>query len=68
MYDNAAKRLLKAIGEPEVINTKDSPRLSRIFSNKVIKTYDSFKDFYGMEEAIEQIVEFLKFSSQNLEE
>ena len=37
VYANAAERMLKAIGEPEVIDTARDPRLSRIFSNKLIK-------------------------------
>ncbi len=67
-YANAAERLLLAIGEPEIIDTAQDPTLSRIFSNRVISRYETFKDFYGMEEAIEQIVSYLKHASQGLEE
>ncbi len=67
-YANAAERLLSAIGEPKLIDTSNDRRLSRIFSNKVIKLYDSFDSFYGMEEPIEQIVSFLKHAAQGLEE
>ncbi|RKF19764.1 PrkA family serine protein kinase [Alginatibacterium sediminis] len=67
-YAGAAERLLLAIGEPELIDTALDPQLSRIFSNRVISRYPAFKDFYGMEEAIEQIVSYLKHSSQGLEE
>ncbi len=67
-YANAAERLLLAIGEPEVIDTAHDPRLSRIFSNRVISRYKTFKDFYGMEDAIEQIVSYLKHAAQGLEE
>jgi len=67
-YANAAERLLKAIGEPRLVDTSKDRRLSRIFSNKVIKLYDSFDTFYGMEEPIEQIVSFLKHAAQGLEE
>ncbi len=67
-YANAAERLLMAIGEPEVIDTAQDPLLSRIFSNRVISRYDTFKDFYGMEDAIEQIVSYLKHAAQGLEE
>ncbi|CAH1540776.1 protein kinase YeaG [Vibrio rotiferianus] len=67
-YANAAERLLLAIGEPEVIDTAQDPRLSRIFSNRVISRYETFKDFYGMEDAIEQIVSYLKHAAQGLEE
>lgn len=67
-YANPAERLLMAIGEPEMLDTRHDPILSRIFSNKVIPRYEVFKEFYGMEEAIEQIVGFLKHSAQGLEE
>ena len=67
-YATAAERLLLAIGEPEFIDTSHDPRLSRIFSNKVIKRYPAFNDFYGMEESIEQIVSFFRHAAQGLEE
>ncbi len=67
-YASAAERLLHAIGEPELLDTRQDPRLSRIFSNKVIKVYPAFKEFYGMEETIEQIVSYLRHAAQGLEE
>src|SRR5476651_2893820 len=67
-YANAAERLLSAIGEAKLVDTSKDRRLSRIFSNKVMKLYDSFDSFYGMEEPIEQIVSFLKHAAQGLEE
>ena len=68
MYANIAERLLKAIGQPEIINTIDDDRLGRIHINKKIKRYDTFKDFYGMEGVIEQLVASLKSAANNLEE
>ncbi len=68
VYASAAERMLMAIGEPEVVDTSTDPRLSRIFSNKIIKRYEAFKDFYGMEECIEEIVSFFKHAAQGLEE
>ncbi|RYV01254.1 PrkA family serine protein kinase [Shewanella sp. OPT22] len=67
-YVTASERLLMAIGEPEVIDTSKDPILSRIFSNRRINRYPAFSEFYGMEEAIEQIVSYLKHSAQGLEE
>ena len=67
-YANPAQRLLMAIGEPEAVDTRHDPVLSRIFSNKIIHRYAVFKEFYGMEEPIEQIVGFLKHAAQGLEE
>jgi serine protein kinase len=68
VYATAAERMLMAIGEPELVDTRKDQRLSRIFSNKVIKIYPAFKEFYGMEETIEQIVSFFKHAAQGLEE
>ncbi|MEK8089088.1 PrkA family serine protein kinase [Thermithiobacillus plumbiphilus] len=67
-YITPAERMLLAIGEPELVDTKDDPRLSRIFSNKVVKMYPKFREFYGMESAVEQIVGFFKHAAQGLEE
>ncbi|WP_110649100.1 PrkA family serine protein kinase [Salinicola peritrichatus] len=68
VYANAAERMLAAIGEPQTIDTAKDPRLSRIFSNKVIRRYPAFAEFYGMEEAIEQIVAYFRHAAQGLEE
>lgn len=67
-YASPAERMLDAIGEPEVIDTKFDDRLSRIYSNKIIKRYPAFAEFFGMEETIEQIVSFFRHASQGLEE
>ncbi|MCB1958246.1 MAG: PrkA family serine protein kinase, partial [Rhodocyclaceae bacterium] len=67
-YATAAERMLMAIGDPELVDTRLDPRLSRIFSNKVLKLYPAFRDFYGMEEVIEHIVSYFRHAAQGLEE
>ena len=67
-YASAAERMLMAIGEPELIDTSRDLRLSRIFTNKVIKRYPAFSEFYGMEEAVEHIVSYFRHAAQGLEE
>ena len=67
-YATAAERMLMAIGEPELVDTRLEPRLSRIFSNKVLKIYPAFRDFFGMEEVIEHIVSYFRHAAQGLEE
>ena len=67
-YASAAERMLAAIGEPEIIDTRTDPRLSRIFSNRVIRRYPAFREFHGMEEVIAQIVAFFRHAAQGLEE
>ena len=68
VYATASERMLAAIGKPVLYNTAQEPRLSRIFSNKVIARYPAFEEFYGMEDAIEQIVSYFKHAAQGLEE
>src|SRR4029450_3795478 len=67
-YATAAERMLKAIGEPKMVDTRNDPRLSRIFANKLIKIYPAFAEFYGMEDAIEQVVSYFRHAAQGLEE
>src|SRR5690554_1605764 len=67
-YATAAERMLMAIGEPELVDTSKDPRLSRIFSNKIIRRYPAFDEFYGLEEVIENIVSYFRHAAQGLEE
>ena len=67
-YASAAERMLAAIGEPELVDTRNDPRLARIFSNRVIRRYPAFREFFGLEDVIEQIVAFLRHAAQGLEE
>lgn len=68
VYDSAAVRLLRAIGEPEKVDTSKDPKLSRIFGNRMIRRYAAFSDFYGMEDVVNRIVSYLRHAAQNLEE
>lgn len=67
-YAMAAERMLMAIGEPEMIDTRNDSRLSRIFSNKMIRVYPAFREFYGTEDVIEQVVAYFRHAAQGLEE
>ena len=67
-YAAAAERMLAAIGEPTLVDTRNDTRLSRIFANKVIKIYPAFREFYGMEDVIEQVVAYFRHAAQGLEE
>ena len=67
-YASAAERMLKAIGTPVMLDSARDPRLSRIFMNRTVRTYPAFADFYGMEDAVEQIVGFFRHAAQGLEE
>lgn len=67
-YATAAERMVAAIGEPELVDTSKDPKLSRIFTNRTVRMYPAFKDFYDMEETIEQIVGYFRHAAQGLEE
>lgn len=62
------ERMLDAIGEPEVIDTAKSSRLSKVLGNRLIRRYEPFKDFFGMEDVIERVVAYFKYAAQGLEE
>ncbi|AZO03424.1 MAG: PrkA family serine protein kinase [Mesorhizobium sp.] len=68
MYASAPERMVEAIGEPNLVDTSKDERLGRIFSNRTIKIYPSFSDFYGMEDTIERIAGYFRYASQGLEE
>lgn len=67
-FASASERMLAAIGEPELLDTRHDQRLSRIFANKIVKVYPAFREFYGMEEVIEQVVAYFRHAAQGLEE
>src|SRR5271155_409065 len=67
-YASPAERMVKAIGEPELIDTAQDARLSRMFFNRTIKRYRAFEGFFGMEDTIERIVGYFKHAGQGLEE
>ena len=47
-YASAHECVLEAIGKPRLLNTAEDPRLSRIFQNRVIQTWDTFTEFHCM--------------------
>src|SRR5690348_13309411 len=48
LYASPAERMISAIGEQELIDTAQDPRLGRIFFNRTIKRYKAFDGFCGM--------------------
>jgi serine protein kinase len=63
-----AERMLTAIGEPLMVDTSKDTKLRKIFGDRLIRTYPTFNDFYGMEEVVDRIVSFFKHAAQGLEE
>lgn len=67
-YATASERLLHAIGQASMVDTRKDERLSRIFSNDTIPTYSTFEKVYGIEPTIKDLVSFVKHAAQGLEE
>lgn len=67
-YENAAQRMVRAIGEPTYVNTDSNVRLRRVFGSRKLPVYETFNEFYGMEPTIQKIVSFFKHAAQGLEE
>ena len=68
MYATVAERMMAALGEPELFDTSQDPRLGRIFHNRTIKRYPAFDEFFGLEGTVERIVGFFRHAAQGLEE
>lgn len=67
-YATAPERMLLAFGEPTLFDTSTDQRLARIFMNRKVQQYKGFEDFFGMEDAIEQIASYFRHAAQGLEE
>ena len=67
-YASAAERMVAAIGQPQIVDTSSDARLSRIHSNKMMRVYSGFNDFFGAEDAIEKIAAYFRNSAAGLEE
>ena len=52
----------------EVVKTDEHPRLRRIYGNDVIKKYGFFKDFYGIDKTIMNIVRYFHSAAMAGEE
>jgi serine protein kinase len=68
-YATPAQRLRKAIGEPEIIDTSTrKDELNLIFGGETVALYPAFKDFYGLEKTIDQIVSFIETAAKGGEQ
>src|SRR5260370_24103416 len=67
-YAGAAERMLRAIGEPMMVDTSQDPRLGRLFMNRTIKVYPEVADFFRIEEAVERSVGFFRHAAQGLDD
>lgn len=66
-YANFSDRLIKAIGEPEIVDTKKSSTEERlVFGGKKVPRYDSFSEMYDSESVVNQVVTYIKNGGQGL--
>lgn len=61
--DNVFGALRRAVGTPEIVNTAKSEKLGRRFSNRVIKIYPAFHDFYGLEDTIQGFMKEIEWAA-----
>jgi serine protein kinase len=67
-FASAHECVLEAIGKPRLVNTAEDARLSRIFQNRVIQSWDTFAEFHGMEETLMSLYAYFLHAAQGLEE
>ena len=67
-FASAHECVLEAIGKPRLVNTAEDARLSRIFQNRVIQSWDTFTEFHGMEETLMSLYAYFLHAAQGLEE
>lgn len=70
LYATPWERLLKAIGDPQIIDFSLEPNLRNVFGEqgRGVTRYKAFDDFYGIEEPIQKIVDFIRSAAQGNEE
>ncbi len=67
VYQDFSDRLLKAIGRPEIIDTKLSDLQTRlVHAGKKIPQYETFKDLYDAEKVVSQVVTFLENGARGI--
>ncbi|HUL63837.1 MAG TPA: PrkA family serine protein kinase [Burkholderiaceae bacterium] len=67
-YATAHDCVLEAIGKPTLLNTAEDPRLSRIFQNRIIQSWETFAEFHGMEDTLMSLYAYFLHAAQGLEE
>ena len=64
---NVAGRILRAIGEPRTVNSKEADsRFQIIYPGREVPIYDVFADFHGLEQQIHGFVLYLKNAAKGL--
>ena len=68
MFQSSHAAMVEAFGKPKMLNTRDDPRLSRIYENRILKVFEPFeKEFFGMYDVIQNIYGYFLSGSQGLD-
>jgi serine protein kinase len=69
IYQSSHAAMVESFGKPELIDTHSDVRLSRIYENRLLRTFPAFsRDFYGMYGVIDQIYSYFLSASQGTAE
>lgn len=68
MYQSSHAAMVEAFGKPKMLNTREDPRLSRIYENRVLQVFEPFEEeFFGMYDVIQSIYGYFLSGSQGLD-
>lgn len=68
MYQSSHAAMVEAFGTPKLLNTRDDPRFSRIYENRVLQTFEPFEEeFFGMYDVIQNMYGYFLSGSQGLD-
>lgn len=68
MYQSSHAAMIESFGTPRLLNTRDNPRLSRIYENRVLQVFEPFEEeFFGMYDVIQNIYGYMLSGSQGLD-
>jgi serine protein kinase len=63
-YATAAERMLKAIGDPQTIDTRNEPALSRSSRTRSSRSYPAVRRVLRHGDSIEQVVSYFRHAAQ----
>ena len=68
MYQSSHAAMVEAFGKPKMLATREDPRLSRIYENRILQVFEPFEEeFFGMYDIIQNIYGYLLSGSQGLD-
>lgn len=68
VYQSSHAAMVEAFGKPRMLDTRNDPRLSRIYENRVLQVFEPFEEeFFGMYDVIQNIYGYFLSGSQGLD-